>query len=527
MFLRETKVKGKTYLNIVESYRKHGKILQRCIASLGRLDNLQNTEGLRKIAVRLLGYCKQNTHLDITTTEEKQRKIWGAPVVIKKIWDKFGLDDLFSRTTKSRKIKFDFFSAVFLMVLDRLCKPVSKLKSYEEQDKYYGIKNNELQHLYRALDILADKKEDIEKYLFDKNKSLFNTKVDMVFYDVTTLYFESVRPDNFKDFGFSKDLKVNEVQIVLGLLLDQEGRPIGYDLFPGNIYEGHTVKETIEKLQKRFQIQRLVFVGDKALLSKDNLQLISSSGYEYIVGYRIKNAKKDTQEKILDERGYIEAKIKDEDEVFRYKEIKEKENRIICSFSSKRAKKDRKERERSIEKAQMLLKSGKSIISKRGALRYVEVKKVVSPKIDEKKIKEDEKFDGYYAVITNCQVFLGRDVLDIYHQLWKIEETFRILKSHLEARPIFHWTEKRIKGHMMLCFIAFLIERTLEIELKGSNIEYSPPKIKEALNSLQFSDIEIEGQRFYLRSPVEGLAQDIVRILKIRIPAMITTPEGF
>ncbi len=359
------------------------------------------------------------------------------------------------------------------------------------------------------------------------NKSLFNLKVDVVFYDVTTLYFESVVKDTLKDFGFSKDLKVNEVQVVLGLLLDQEGRPIGFDIFPGNIYEGKTIKDAVLKLNKRFQINKLIFVGDRAILSKDNLQLISSLGYEYIVGHRIRNTKCDIQNKILDQTDYIEVKTPDIDEVFKYKEINQDKNRIICSWSSKRERKDKYDRERLIEKAQKILDKGESVLSKRGAKRYIEIKVAASPQIDESKIREDERFDGYYTVITNCPSLQGKDVLEAYHSLWKIEDAFRILKSHIEARPIFHWTPKRIKGHIVLCFIAFLIERTLELELKQNNIEYSPQKIRDALNDLQFSEIEIEGQTFYLRSPVEGLANDILRTLRIRIPAGITTPDEF
>ena len=212
MFLREIKTRGKTYLNIIESYWKDGKPRHKSIASLGRLDNLQNTRQLRKIALGLLRYCKENhTHLDITTCEETQRKIWGAPVVIKKIWDKFKLDELFTKLIGSRKIKFDVFSSIFLMVIDRLLSPQSKLQSYEKQGRYWNIKENELHHLYRALDILQEGKDQIEDCLFNMNKSLFNMKVDVVFYDVTTLYFESVRRDTSRDFGFSKDLKVNEV----------------------------------------------------------------------------------------------------------------------------------------------------------------------------------------------------------------------------------------------------------------------------------------------------------------------------
>lgn len=530
MFLREVTTKGKTYLVIVKSYREKGKIKQKSIASLGCIDKWQNKEALKKIALSLLKYCEDNkTHLDITTTQEKQRKIWGAPLVLRKLWDKFRLEELFAHILSGHKIKFDFFSAVFLMVLDRICQPQSKLKSYQEQHKYYGIQEPSLQHLYRALDVLAEHQEDLEKYLFEANKNLFNTKVDLVFYDVTSLYFESVTSDSLRDFGFSKDQKINEVQIILGLLVDLEGRPIGFDIFPGNTFEGKTVQRILAKLKEKFQINRLVFVGDQGLLSKANLQTITSLGYEYIVGARIKNKSRSIKEQILDEEGYLEVKTKDEEEIFKYKEILIDGKKLICSYSSKRARKDKKDRERLVQKAEEILRKGSPIISRRGARKYLKTGTLSSQQteLDKERIAQAERWDGYYGVESNCPHLSGPMVLDIYHQLWKIEEAFRVLKSHLEARPIFHWTPSRIKGHLVLCFVAFLLERTLELELKQKGVEYSPRQIREALNSLQFSEIEIEGQSFYLRSAVRGLANDVLRVLRIKIPPNIAPPEAF
>ena len=240
------------------------------------------------------------------------------------------------------------------------------------------------------------------------------------------------------------------------------------------------------------------------------------------------------QEKILNEKCYIEVKMKEEEERFKYKEIETGKDKIICGFSlqeashsEKRARKDRRDRERLIQKAEKIVEEGGSIISKRGALRYIEVKSIEYGKINKEKIKEEERWDGYYGVQTNCKFIEGIEILNIYHKLWRIEESFRILKSHIETRPIFHWTDRRIKGHMMLCFIAFLLERALEIKLRRDKIEYSALRIRDALNGLQSRQGGIEGQRFYIRSTVEGLANDILRALKIRVPGKITTPDAF
>jgi len=526
MFLREIKVHNVTYLFIMENYRKNGKIKQKYIASLGRLDDGKRRKQLEQIAVKLLKhYGKNKMLLDISTAEEKERKIWGPVTVYRKIWNMFGCDEMFKKIIASRKIEFDFFSTLFLMLLDRLIDPKSKLKSYEEQDRYYGIKRNELQHLYRALDLLSDNKEKIEKELFCKNVNIFNMKVDVVLYDVTTLYFESIKPDSLKDFGFSKDCKINNVQILLSLLVDLEGRPVGFDIFPGNTFEGDTLGAAIEKVKQKFNIRRLIFIADQGMLSNKNINIIKGSKdciYEYIVGSRIKNKVKKVKDEILDISQYRDIEA-GEGEVFKYREINLNGERVICTWSSKRARKDVKDRERLLIRAKEILGKGNAcVISKRGANRYIQVETKGIPVLDEKKIGDDERWDGFYGIQTNCNDLSPQALLDYYHDLWKIEEAFRIFKSHLEVRPIYHWTARRIKGHLVLCFIAFLLERTLEIELKKSNIEHSPESIRKALNDLQFSDVVIEGEHFYLRSKIEGLGNEILRALRIRIPPQIS-----
>lgn len=529
MFLRKIKSKNKTYLHIIESYREGGKVKHRSVAALGSLDQLLETDQLQRIGLALLKYSKQQPKLfDISTAEEKSRKRWGAVFVWKKLWESFGLEQLFASLSKGKKIEFDFFSATFLMLLDRLLEPKSKLKSYQEQSRYHSIRENSLHHLYRALDLLAESKEKIEDYLFEKNRSLWNMKVDLVLYDVTSLYFESVASDGFREFGYGKDGNVNEIQILLGLLLDTEGRPIGFDLFPGNTCEGKTIETALKKLSSRFKLSRLILIADQAMLFLKNLELIKEAGYEYIIGGKIRNRSNKIKAQILNPDGYEEISSKEGDTVLKVKTIKLDEASLISSWSSKRAKKDKRDRERIIEKAEKLIEHKKaSTIAKRGALKYIALEGNLSGKIDQQKIDEDERWDGYYGIETNCKNLSAQTLLTYYHDLWRIEESFRIFKSHLETRPVFHWSENRIRGHLVLCFIAFLLERTLELELKKQAIEYSPQLIRKALNELQFSEVLIEGQSFYLRSPVSGLANDILRTLRIKIPPLITPAVNF
>lgn len=530
MFIRKIKSKNKTYVTIVKSYRENGVVKQKNIASLGCLDQLkERPEQIKNIALTLLEYCESKiNNFDIMKSAEMSRKKWGCVRVYRKLWDTFGFDDILAKIIKDKKIKFDFFSSVFLMLIDRLQDPKSKLASYNYQEKYHEIKKNGLQHLYRALDILSDNKEEIEKYLFYKNVHLFNMEVDVCLYDVTTMFFESVKANELSKFGYSKDCKFNEVQIVIGLLVDLEGRPIGFDVYPGNTYEGHTIDTVLEKLKTKFKIRKIILIGDQAMCTKDTIEKIKGKDFSYIVGSRIKIKGKEMEKTILDIKSYKDVVTNDEEDVLKYKVIELEDEKIICTWSSRREKKNKKDRERLIEKAKKLLDENKSqLTSKRGAMKYIDVAIEGAPELNEEKIKEDERWDGFYGIQTNCEDYDTRTVLGYYHDLWRIEESFRIFKSHLETRPIFHWTAKRIQGHLVLCFIAFLLERTLENKLKKNNIEYSPIKIRAALDELEFSEIDVEGKKFYLRSKVEGLGNKILRSLRLNIPPAIATPDKF
>ncbi|MCL4386824.1 IS1634 family transposase [Patescibacteria group bacterium] len=527
MFIREktSPTTKRTYLQIIRSYRTQGKIRQKIIASLGCLQELQEKNEIKKLARSLLKFCSQRQDItDFSSLKENNRYYWGAVKIIRKIWEQLKLSELLSSFSKSAQLKFDYFSAVFLMVIERLVNPCSKWKSYQNQDKYYGISKVDSQHLYRALDVLASNKEKLEKELFERNVSLFNMSVDVVFFDVTTLYFESQKISDLKLFGFSKDCKVNEVQVVVSLIIDKEGRPIGFDVFPGNTFEGKTMESAVKKLKKNFNIDRLIFVGDRGVFSAGNFEILKENNYEYIISSRIKSKSKAVKEKILDGKWDYE-KEEEKGEVFKYKEIGTKGERLIITWSSKRARKDRADRERLIKRAEELLE-GNRVANKAGARKYLKVE-VEKAELNQEKIELDARWDGYYGIETNNDDLSAGVVVERYKDLWRIEESFRILKSHLETRPIFHWTEKRILGHLVLCFLAFLLERILELELKRNEINYSASGIREALNSLQVSEVEIEGRTFLLRSRVEGLANDILRCFKIKIPPNFTTPELF
>ncbi len=546
MHLKTKKVKNHVYLSIVQSYRENGKVKHKTIFNLGRADYLVNS-GLKNIVRGLQRYLDEDEpdgyKKDIRTIKERQRLNYGY-LAYRVLWNKFRLDRILTDIIKARQIEFDFPEAVFSMVINRLFHPSSKLRHYLSYQRYIGLPEElELHHFYRSLDILAENKERIEKELFQLYRNLFNYKLDIVFYDVTTYYFESQKPNGLKDFGFSKDNKINDVQIVMGLLIDKEGRPIGYELFPGNTFDGKTLLTILKKLQGHFKIDKVVIVADRGLNSKLNLKQIKDHGFDYIVSASIKKMSRKLQELILDSSDYIDIKEKsdeDEDSVYRYKVIEytnrvvyeteqghkayqELSENLICTYSSKRAAKDRAERERAIEKAKELLRKNdkSSYKRKQGYKRYIKESKESTNYeliLDTEKIEKESRFDGYYALQCSDKSMSALEVIREYHYLFKIEESFRIIKSTMKARPIYVWNESHIAGHFMMCFLAFLLERELEYRLKRRNIDFTTEKIKEALNSLELSEIEIEGQSYYMRSSYKSLGAQIFSMLRLKLP---------
>lgn len=537
MFVKITKSGNHRYCQMVESYRQDGEVKHRVLFNLGRLDHIQGSRSFQNLALRLLEISKAKTVTNLDDISEAEISNWGY-AVYKRIWAQYGLDNILSAIREKTKARFDFSACTFLMVLNHLLSPASKLSGYKSQNRYVNMTPCALNDIYRSLDILAGHKERLEEEMYIANRNLFNMEVDVVFYDVTTFSFSSVKADSLKDFGYSKEGKPGKVQVVLGLLVDCFGRPVGYEIFPGNTFDGKTLGKALDKMERRFGIRKVVIVADKGINSKANLKMITDRGYGYIFAFRIKSASKKIKDEIFN-GSYREIESINGDTV-RYRVIDSTNHltaggikhflseKLVITYSEARARKDRADRKRLIEKATSLLenKSRISQANKRGGKKYI---KDVSAKkdwvLDIKAIAEDEKYDGYYGIATNETDLDPQKIMDAYHNLWRIEESFRIMKSTLEVKPIFHWTEKRIKGHFVVCFLAFLLERNLEFRLKKAGEEVSPGKIRKAINSLNLAGVTIGGKSYYIKTKSTELAKKILRILKIGPPKNIT-PAG-
>lgn len=357
------------------------------------------------------------------------------------------------------------------LVTARLSQPLSKSGTVEYLKSYFD-EDLQLHNIYRYLDKLHNtQQERIQQISVEHTRKILGGKIGLLFYDVTTLYFETdLDGDNFREPGFSKDGKHSQPQVVLGLLASKDGYPLSYSIFNGAQYEGYTMLPVVDDFIHRFKLNDFVIVADSGLMNKDNLVFLQSSGYKYIIGARIKNETDKIKQWVLSLEkidGQFNERQKDGD------------TRLIVGYSGKRAKKDKYNREKGIRRLRKEYKSGKITkekINKRGYNKFLELSDSVKVTISEQKIKEDEKWDGLKGYITNTNLS-ANDVYQQYSSLWVIEKAFRVTKGTIELRPMFHFTPKRIEAHVCICFVAYKVYKELERILRLSGINLSVDKV--------------------------------------------------
>lgn len=370
-----------------------------------------------------------------------------------------------------KQVGFDLIEDDILrhLVVGRLSQPMSKLATVEYLKSHFD-EDIALYKIYRYLDKLYDsQKEKIQQISIDHTKKISGGEIGLLFYDVTTLYFETDYGDDFRETGFSKDGKHSQPQLVLGLLVSKDGYPLSYSLFNGSQYEGYTIIPIVDDFIARFHLDDFIIVADSGLLNKTNITLLESAGYQYIVGARIKNESKEIRDWILS--------LEKQDGKFN--ERQKDKLRIIVGYSKKRARKDEYNRDRGVSRLKKAYKSGKVTkdnINKRGYNKFLEISDNVSVVVSEQKINEDKKWDGLKGYITNTAL-PADEVYRQYSSLWTIERAFRITKGTLEVRPVFHFTERRIEAHVCICFVAYKIYKELERILKIKKINLSVDKV--------------------------------------------------
>ena len=364
------------------------------------------------------------------------------------------------------------------ITIARLAYPVSKLKTADYLYRYKGIAID-VQRIYRFLDRLNKKyKEMAEKIAYEYTKKTLN-QISVVFYDMTTLYFESEDEDDLRKIGFSKDGKFQNPQIMLGLLVGQNGYPIGYDIFSGNTFEGHTLIPTLKKIQNKYSFAKPIVIADAGLLSKDNIEKLKVEKYQFIIGARIKNETDRIKKEILKK-----ARSLTDGQTFQIE--KPDQTRLIVGYSDKRRKKDEYNRKKGIRKLEQRIGSGrltKESINNRGYNKFLELVGEIEVELNQEKIQEDKKWDGLKGYVTNTNL-KPEEIIENYKHLWQIEKAFRISKTDLKVRPIYHFRKRRIEAHICIAFVAYTIWKELERLLTEKKIDMSPKRAAELTHNM-------------------------------------------
>ena len=475
MFIRELRHKnGRIYIQVVDKSSGRYKVLK----SFGSSLTSEGVLELKKLAsiwinehqcVREIDFTHEIEQIEQMLSGITQLKLAGIELVLGRIFDEIGFN----------KINDELFRS---LVLYRLVYPKSKLKTTEYLYRYEQKEWSE-DAIYRYMDKLhSTQKEFVQQISYAHSLKVLGGQINVVFYDVTTLYFEIDQEDELRKTGFSKEGKHQNPQIILGLLVSKNGYPLAYDIYQGNKFEGHTLLPIINSFKSKYKIEKLTIIADSGLLSQSNIDELQTKNYEFILGARIKNQKYTVQQKILN------LQLKNgESQLIQTNDLK-----LIVSYSDDRAKKDRYNREKGLRKLEKQVRTGKltkSSINNRGYNKYLKLEGELNVKIDLEKFNQDAQWDGLKGYITNSSLTKG-EILENYHHLWKIEKAFRIAKTDLKIRPIYHRLQRRIEAHICLTFAAYKVYKELERQLKEKQVPYSATKVIEIAQSI--FEIEIK-----------------------------------
>lgn len=536
MFIRvkSTPKSPRKSIQIVESKRIDGKVKQRIVKHVGVASNNEELEELKLLAAKFKVELESTGQLPLYTPQEleklelnKQSKnnieqnvkednvnradydvnlldlieedriTKGIHDIYGKLYDELNFKSVienYSRNSASCK-------ALKEIVLARVANPDSKKASVDKLASSFGV-HLELKTVYRMMDKISDDRiVKLNELVLHSTKSLLDDKIDVIYFDATTLYFESFTPDESEDAikknGYSKDGKFNQPQIVLALLVTKQGLPIGYKAFSGDTFDGHTIIPALKDVEEQFKVDNIVYVADSGMFNKTNLEEFDKNkNMTYIVGARIKNMQVDIKDKILDLSSYTQL-----NDNIKVKTIDYNGKKLLVTHSLQRAKKDKYEREKAIKKLQDRLSKSKSVksqLSNAGYKKYLQLESSdinkdkkkscdLSIVLNKEKIKEDEAWDGLKGIVTNNTLLSDEELIHQYSNLWQVEESFRITKHDLKIRPIYHWKPSRVKAHLAISFMAYTLVRYLEHRVRLQYVKLSPEKIRQILLQVQTS----------------------------------------
>jgi transposase len=524
MFVRVKTVKSGSkeyqYYQLVEGVYKKGRVRQKVLMTLGRVDDFDRSK-VDEIVSALEGYTDK---VDVLSSIEDCHHVWskeyGSVYVMEKLWHELKMDSILSGLLRDRQFEFDVQAAIRGMVINRAVNARSKLATYEwmDRDVYYSEREElELHHLYRALDFLISHKNAIENRIFSNLTDLFSMDVSVVFYDCSLVDM----------YGENSELvqhsRKGRQQFLLTLVMSRDGLPIGHEVLPGNMPDIKTVVDAMAKLKDRYSIGRCIFVGDRGMVSQEKLDQLKGLGYDYVVGVK-RNQWKEVKEQVLATRGRF-TKVKDNLYV---KETLVNGKRYLICYNPYQAKKDKLTRETVVKQLEQEIKGLDPFTKKAAELyshdykgRFLRRLKDGSLRIDRAQVREDEKYDGKYVILTSEKELSKDEIALIYKQLSRIEQSFRSLKSLHDLAPVFHYRDDRIMAHAFLCVLSHLLERLMEKKLEASGLDMTARRALETLGAMKLTKVRLKEKEYLIRTDATPEIADIFKALHYQMPPRI------
>jgi transposase len=541
MFARIKKSGKYQYLQIVENRKIKGKVVQRVIATIGRMDQLQEKDRVETL-IRSLSRFSERVLLILSGKSEVSaatRKI-GPALIFERLWEELGVKKVIKDLLCHRKFEFDVERAVFLTVLHRLFVSGSD-RSCEKWHRDYKIKGVEelsLHHLYRAMSFLGEQTEEqmnatpfsprctkdlIEEGIFLDRRDLF-TGLDLVFFDTTSIYFEGSGGDTIGQKGHSKDHRPDLNQMVVGAVIDNKGKPVCCEMWPGNTADVKTLIPVIDRVRSRFNTGQFCIVADRGMISADNVNELEKRQIPYIFGARMRKVR-EIKEDVLSHPGRYrevrpEGSLSKNPAPLKVKEVVLNNKRYIVCLNPKQARKDARDRQAIIDSLQEKIKTNpKGLIGNKGYRKYLKIARD-SVSINRDKIEWESRFDGKWVLITNTNFSTQQAALK-YKELWQVEQVFRDVKSVLETRPVFHQKDENIRGHVFCSFLALVLRKELDRRLQEAGQSFEWADIKQDLKALQEVEIEDSGKSLALRTQCLGTCGKVFKAVGVAVPPTI------
>jgi hypothetical protein len=530
MFIRRKRSVQKSgeyeYLQLVESVRDGDRVRQKVIGTLGRADKVIASGKLDALIRSLAKFSENLKVVEASRTPEIEAiasREWGPALVFGSLWEKQGIGGLIGKLAANRRFEFDVERACFAMALHRLCAPGSDLQTSQwiSGIECPGFDGLSLQHFYRSAGFLAETRDELEVELSMRDRDLFSLEFDLIFIDTTSLYVYRDSETELRKRGYSRDRRPDLPQFVLCVVVNRHGWPVAWDIFPGNTADCRALEMMVSRLRRRLRIPHAVLVGDRGMISKDTIRLLTedpSAPFAYVLGCRMRTQKEVSAE-VLSRAGRYQN-VADNLEV---KEVLVGERRYVVCRNPFEAAKDRAAREAILAKLRETLseKGPKAIIGNRGYSRFVRVAKG-SVSINEDAVDADARMDGKFVLTTNTSM-PAADVATTYKSLWRVERTFREQKSTLEVRPIYHHRDDTSIGHIVASFLALRLEVDLQRRLDERGIQTSWPNLVTDLKKVHSVLIDLEGSRYRLRTALQGASLPAFHASGTRIPPSVTS----